>query len=281
MSAMDPFRRQVVDFGQDLWYEALRNLMTDPVRRAIGSIEVEGLEHIPEEGPALLVGNHRTTSDPFLLGAVIPRRIHFVVAAFMGRLPLTRELAGVTGNIVLPVSQGGKSQELIRKARSLLKKGRLVGVFPEGMDNFLHSTPAGTVGPFHTTFARLVAALEWPSLPIIPIGLSGHEERILVQIPGALLKLVDPHMPVASDGQVTVPIYRHARIAIGRPLYFTAIPPEGDEHAREHAVHDIVSTVRSAVVALATPEAATAAQSGPASHAPFNVAGFFDETDSL
>ncbi len=272
------FRRGMVDFGQDLWYETLKGLLTEPVSRALGGIQVAGLENVPSEGPALIVGNHRTVSDPFLLGAVLPRRIQYVVAAFMGKLPFTRELASSTGNIVLPVSKGGKSQELIRKAKRLLKKDRLVGVFPEGMDNFLNGSAPGTVSKFHTTFARLILGLEMPDLPIIPIAITGEEERTVVQFPAALLKLVDPHIPVDDSGGIVAPVYNKARIAIGEPLTFPEaadLPPD----AREDFVRHIVETVRNEVVRLA--EAQTVAVLSPPAPVRLGSEGFFDEADSM
>ena len=273
---MNPIREGMADFGHDLWYLMLKNLLTDPVSRATGGIQVAGLENFPADGPALLVGNHRTIADPFLLGACVPRHIHFVVASFMGKLPFTTQLAESTGNIVLPVSKGGKSQALMRQARRLLKKGRVVGVFPEGMDNFMNGSPAGTVSKFHSTFARLLVNLDWPDLPVVPIAITGEEERHTVKFPAALLQLVDPHIPIDPDGSMVAPVYRMARINIGRPLTFPELaemPPD----AREEEIPRIVAAVRDEVVALA------AAHSVSVGAPRYRLAsdGFFDESDSL
>lgn len=275
MRSATRFRRGMVHFGQDVWYTTLKSLLTEPVSRVLGGIQVAGLENVPADGPALLVGNHRTISDPFLLGAVLPRRVHFVVAAFMGKLPFTKELAQYTGNIVLPVSKGGKSQELIRKAKRLLKKGRLVGVFPEGMENFGNGSPPGTVSRFHSTFARLILSLEMPELPLVPIAFTGEEERIVMQFPAALLQVVDPHLAASAGGQIVVPVYNRARIAIGEAMTFpgAAAAPAGD---REDLVRHIVDAVRGEIVRLAeAPTVAVHAAPGLSSE------GFFTEADIL
>lgn len=272
-----PLREGMIDFGQDLWYNTLKGLLAEPVSKALGGIQVAGLENVPAHGPALLVGNHRTTSDPFLLSGVLPRRVHYVVAAFMGKLPLTSHLASSTGNIVLPVSQGGKSQELIRMARRLLKKGRLVGVFPEGMDNFMNGSPPGTVSKFHTTFARLILGLEMPDLPVVPIGFTGEEERVVLSVPGGLMKMLDPHLPIDSSGEIVVPVYNKARIAIGRPLTFPEVvdlPPD----ARGDFVRYIVETVRAEIVRMV--EAPTVAILDPPPGTHLTPDGFFDESDA-
>lgn len=273
---MNPLREGMVDFGQDLWYNTLKGLLAEPVSKALGGIQVAGLENVPTRGPALLVGNHRTTTDPFLLSGVLPRRVHYVVASFMGKLPFTSHLANSTGNIVLPVSKGGKSQELIRMARRLLKKGRLVGVFPEGMDNFMNGSPPGTVSTFHTTFARLILGLEMPDLPIVPIGFTGEEERVVLSVPGAVMKMVDPHLSVDRSSSIVMPIFNRARIAIGRPLAFPEVvdlPPD----AREDFVRHIVETVRGEIVRMV--EAPTVAVLDPPPPVPISADGFFDEND--
>jgi len=267
----------MVDFGQDLWYTTLKGILSEPVSRTLGGIQVAGLDNVPAAGPALLVGNHRTVSDPFLLGAVLPRRVQYVVAAFMGKLPFTRELASSTGNIVLPVSKGGKSQELIRRARRLLRNGRLVGVFPEGMDNFLNGSAPGTVSKFHTTFARLILGLRMPDLPVIPIAITGEEERIVVKFPAALLKVVDPHIPVDAAGGIVAPVYNKARIAVGPPLTFPEVadlPPD----AHDDFVAHIVETVRGEVVRLAEAPTIAILDAPPRR---LSLPGFFDDTDSM
>lgn len=265
----------MVDFGQDLWYGALKSILTEPLSRTLGGIEVVGLENVPIDGPGLVVGNHRTVSDPFLLGAVLPRRIHYVVAAFMGKLPFTSQLASSTGNIVLPVSSGGKSVVLIRKARKLLNKGRLVGVFPEGMDNFQNGSPPGTISRFHSTFARLLVELEWPELPIIPVALTGEEERIVLEFPAALLRVADPFLRVSGDGKIVVPVYRSARITIGKPLQFPEVisaPPDD----REGLVDRLVDTVHHAIVELANAQPFEIPQRAKG----LSAMGFFDESDA-
>ena len=275
---MSPLREGVLHFGQDLWYNTLKGILTEPVGQALGGIQVAGLENIPTRGPALLVGNHRTASDPFLVSGVVPRRIHYVVAAFMGKLPFASHLANSTGNIVLPVSKGGKSLELMRNARRLLKRGRLVGVFPEGMDNFLNGSPPGSVSNFHTTFARLIVGLQMPFLPIIPIGLTGEEERVVLTVPGAVMKMVDPHIPVDGSGKVIMPVFNRARIAIGRPLTFPEVVDLAPED-RENFVRHIVDTVRSEVVRLV--EAHTVAVHEAPKLVPMSADGFFDESDVM
>lgn len=247
---MFKFPPQMETLGQDLWYEALKSVLGPMISELIIENAVSGLENIPLKGPALLVPNHRTMTDPYLLSAELPRQIHWVVASFMSRLPITREMVRSTGNIVLPVSRGGRSQELIHRARRLLLRGRMVGVFPEGVDNFVNGSLPGTVSPFHASFARLILQARIPSLPVIPVALQGEEEELSLRIPGALMRRLDPGNPAWSQGEVRGVVYRRASITIGQPLAFDNfydLPPAREEEA----VRRIVQVVRDAVVALA------------------------------
>lgn len=242
--------RPLVSFGQDLWYEALKMVLAPIVTERLVHTHVEGMENIPREGPALLVPNHRTMTDPFLLGAYVPRRIHYVVAGFLSRFPISERVISGTGNIILPVSSGGRSQELMEKARRLLQRGRLVGVFPEGVDNFVNGSAPGTISPFHSSFARLLVQMGIPNLPVIPIAITGQEEQVVLRFPSQLMQAIDPGNKAWVDGEVRGTIYREARIKVGTPLVFDNfyhLPPE----EYEAGIRQIVRVMRAAVTQLA------------------------------
>ena len=242
--------RPLMSFGQDLWYEALKRVLGPIVTEQLVDTRVEGLENLPKEGPALLVPNHRTMTDPFLLATHVPRRIHFVVAGFLSRFPISQRVISGTGNIILPVSSGGRSQELIQKARRMLQHGRLVGVFPEGVDNFVNGSAPGTISPFHSSFARLLIQMAVPNLPVIPIAITGEEEQALVKFPSQVMQAIDPGNKAWIEGEVRGTICRKARIKIGSPLIFDNFYDLPSEKY-EAGIKQIVRTVRDAVCELA------------------------------
>ena len=45
-----------------------------PLIRVAWRPTVEGIEHLPATGGAVLAGNHLSVADEYLLGAVVPRR---------------------------------------------------------------------------------------------------------------------------------------------------------------------------------------------------------------
>ncbi len=71
---------------------------------------VEGLEHIPADGPAILASNHLSFSDSFFLPAVLDRKVTFIAKAEYSNTPgvkgrLTRRLLQGVGQ--LPVDRPG------------------------------------------------------------------------------------------------------------------------------------------------------------------------------
>ena len=63
-----------------MFYGAMKIVLGHPIKAAFRPW-VEGLEHIPEEGPAILASNHLSFSDSFFLPAVLDRQVTFIAKA--------------------------------------------------------------------------------------------------------------------------------------------------------------------------------------------------------
>ena len=97
--------------------------------RALGRIELHGLERIPPSGPLVLAVNHRDFLDGPLLFGFVPRPVNFLVKieAFTPRAaPFLRG----TGQI--PVVRTRIDVAAVRVSLRLLRGGGVVGIFPEG-----------------------------------------------------------------------------------------------------------------------------------------------------
>lgn len=82
-------------------------------------------------GGAILAANHRTFADPFLLGvAVWYRRMHFLAAEVVMKGRLRKWLLKGVGAV--EIDRQGTDIEAIRRSVQLLKKGRLLAIFPQG-----------------------------------------------------------------------------------------------------------------------------------------------------
>ncbi|MGL4594768.1 MAG: MFS transporter [Thermoguttaceae bacterium] len=125
--------------------------------------KIVGLENIPHDGGVLLVSNHVSLLDGFLLYSACPRNIRFF--AHEEYVPKIFEcVAKETGLIkVLP---GKKVVHALRTAREALKQGDVLGVFAEG-----GITRNGQMNAFDPGFLSMMKGTE--NVPVIPVHIHG------------------------------------------------------------------------------------------------------------
>ena len=122
-----------------------------------------GVENIPVQGPALLVINHQSFLDPMLVGVPLARPISFLARDSLFQVPILRWMLKHT--YTMPVNRQSASSSSLRLAADRLKRGFLVGIFPEGT-----RSSDGKIGPLKPGFIALVRRAD---VPIIPVGIAG------------------------------------------------------------------------------------------------------------
>jgi long-chain acyl-CoA synthetase len=137
------------------------------VRALSARVAVDGLQHLPAQGPYLICPNHQSYLDPFLLCGVLPYRVFrqmFVVgAAEYFQTPLMRWLAR-QANLV-PVDADASLVPAMKAGAFGLAHGRVLLLFPEGERSI-----DGTVKRFKKGAPILAAHL---GVPIVPVALKG------------------------------------------------------------------------------------------------------------
>lgn len=91
-----------------------------------------GIEQVlPFDGPAIVLGNHTHTNDPFFISAVYPYTIRWVAGSYLFKM---KAVGFLLRNLVkaIPKVQGRSDLETIRNISRALKNGDIVGLFPEG-----------------------------------------------------------------------------------------------------------------------------------------------------
>ena len=144
-----------------------------PVLRSIFRPWVRGLENVPSAGGAILASNHLSFSDSIFMPLMVKRRVTFLAKSeyFTG--------TGVKGRVKamffrgmgqLPVDRsGGKASEAaLTSGLRVLRRGELLGIYPEGT-----RSPDARLYRGKTGIARM--ALE-SRLPVIPIAMIGTEK---------------------------------------------------------------------------------------------------------
>ena len=93
-------------------------------------VKVEGKENIPEDGPFLMYANHPSAWDMILIACYMKRQIHFMAKVELFKNPIFAFVLRRLG--ALPVSRGKGDIGSVKTVFKLLKKGKIVGIFPEG-----------------------------------------------------------------------------------------------------------------------------------------------------
>lgn len=136
-----------------------------PTLRLVIRFRIEGLEHVPPIGPALVVANHLHNADPVLIIAAYTRPVLFMAKKELFSIPVIRWFVRQSG--AFPVDRGKPDRSALRHAEKLLSEGMLVGIFPEGT----RSVTGGLTAP-HPGVALLALRA---GVPIIPTAIFGTE----------------------------------------------------------------------------------------------------------
>lgn len=134
---------------------------------AVYRVEKSGLEHIPEEGPAVIVCNHVSFVDAVVIMAACRRPIRFVMDHNIFKIPVLSFIFRTGGAI--PIASRKDDPAMMERAfaevAKALREGQLVGIFPEG-----RITDTGEILPFRPGIQRI---LEATPVPVVPMALRG------------------------------------------------------------------------------------------------------------
>lgn len=168
-----------------------------PLIRRVWVRSVEGLEHLPGEGAAIIAANHSSYLDFLTFEAISPRKVHYLAAEKFFTSPLWRPLMVLTGQIPVDRKKSDKTKSR-GMVLSALDQGRLVGIYPEGSRS--------TSGRLQKAFTGVARFAHVSGAPVIPVGMIGS-------------------YPVWSRWQKYPRLAREIRIRIGQPVHFGIYPP--------------------------------------------------------
>ena len=201
-----------------MFYWLLRQVLVGPLLRLFFRPWVEGLENVPDDGPAILASNHLSFSDSIFLPLVVPRHITFLAKSdyFTGKGlkgRLTAFFFKHIGQVPIDRSGGSASQAAIDTGLRVLNEESLLGIYPEGT-----RSPDGQLYRGRTGVARM--ALE-SGARVIPVAMIDTDK---IQPPGRLR-----------------PKIMRVGIKIGRPLDFSRYAGmEGDRFVLRSITDEIM-----------------------------------------
>ncbi len=165
-------------------------------------VDVRHRERVPATGPVLLCANHpNNLIDSLLVGAVLPRPVHYLATAALFRNPLLARLLRAAGVIAVYRRQDDpdrmeRNAEAFAACHAAWLEGRTIAIYPEGTTH-----AEARVQRIRTGAARLALGYEarraetgrGAPLALIPVGLSFEARK---SFRGRVLVSFGPPVPV-------------------------------------------------------------------------------------
>ena len=184
-----------------LRYRILRPVGLGLSKMSIYRLKWSGSENAPVSGPFIIVANHQTSVDSMAIAIALKKAAKTCQILPWAKVEIKKGQDGFLGAILwrvfgkIPIDRGAEEEapRAIKKSLELLRKKKIVMVFPEGT-----RYPRGEVGPFRYGVANLARVTP---APVLPVAVYRREEDNGVQV------------------------------NIGHPFFMPVIPPDVEEEA--------------------------------------------------
>jgi 1-acyl-sn-glycerol-3-phosphate acyltransferase len=154
-------------------YRLSRWLLRQTIGRVF-SLRVEGLEHLPARGPAIICPKHQRWEDIPVIGMALPPLPHYIAKVELFRQPMVSEFLGALGGVPVDRQNPRATLSSFKRLLPLLTKGAYIVVFPEG------TYVTGRAGPGKHRLIQLLLKLQGQEglgfLPFVPVGVA-YEPR--------------------------------------------------------------------------------------------------------
>ncbi len=163
-------------------------------------IHRDHMDHIPDEGPALLVCNHVSYVDALVIAGSCRRPVRFVMDHRIFKTPVLSFIFRTAGAV--PIAPRRENEKIHTAAfdriGAYLRDGEVVCIFPEGM-----LTRDGEINHFRPGVERI---LQETPVPVIPLALSGLWGSMFSLIGGKAL------------GKLPQRFRANVRLSVGAPI---------------------------------------------------------------
>jgi len=177
-----------------VFYWVLKFVLVGPILRLVFRPDIQGLENVPNKGPAILASNHLSFSDSIFLPLMVPRRVTFLAKSeyFTGKGLkglLIRWFFRGAGMVPIDRTDGTAAKDALDTGIRILREGKLLGIYPEGTrspDARLYRGKTGLARMALESGAVVIPVVMVDTEKIQPIGKKIpriHKVRIRVGVP--------------------------------------------------------------------------------------------------
>jgi 1-acyl-sn-glycerol-3-phosphate acyltransferase len=148
------------------WFHDPARAVLRPLTGWYYRLSVTGRDRLPRSGPAVLAANHDSLLDIPVLAVATRRPVWFMAKEELFRGALSARFFRALGGF--PVRRGGHDLLAVRSALEVLRRGRLLGMYPEG-------TRTADLLPFYPGAAWLALTI---GAPVVPVAIRGTNESM-------------------------------------------------------------------------------------------------------
>ncbi len=202
----------VVVVGYVFWLmpEYIIRLVMLVITRGVYRLRVRGDEHIPTDGPAILVCNHVSFVDAIILGVCSPRPMVFLMDHRIFKTPGIGWFFRMVKAIpIAPQKEDPQAYEqAFERARQVLRDGDLLCLFPEGA-----ITRDGQLQTFKAGIMKILAS---DPVPVVPAALHNLWGSTFSRIEGAAMA-----KPLRRG------LFNRVGLVVGPAMPASEVSPEG------------------------------------------------------
>lgn len=162
------------------------------VRVIFGSrVKIEGMEHMPKDGAVVVIANHRHMFDPVVIAIAMDRPVSFMCKKELCSVKIAdwffRKIH------CIPIDRDNMDRGALRQCVDVLKKERVLGIFPEGT-----RSKTGELLPFKSgaTFISSQAPCT-----IVPMAIDGSYRLVRFFSPKVILRVGEPFVYEVLEGE--------------------------------------------------------------------------------
>ena len=144
-------------------YELLRAVLL-LLMAVLARVRLRGRYNVPRQGPYIVLANHLSWMDVPLIPAYLPGKVIYMAKEelFLGKIGWVVRFLGA-----FPVKRGEGDRQALRAADELLKRGKVLVIFPEGTRSKTH-----TLGKAHSGMGMIALRA---GVPVVPVAIWGSE----------------------------------------------------------------------------------------------------------